>query len=76
MKIEQENIFGIVGRAMRELRNAKMHKEAKELGEAIQGAQSYELACKMVEDYLALIPAVSEEEVNAEWDRHWAGEEE
>ena len=76
MKTKQENIFGVVGRAQRKLRNAKMHKEADELGEAVWGAQSYELACKMVEDYLALIPAVSVEEADAEWDRHWAGEEE
>ena len=70
--MSQENIFGLVGRAMRKLRHAGMRKEAQELGEAVQGAQSYEIACKMVDDYLDLIPKPTEAEIEADWDRHWA----
>ena len=71
MQIEQENIFGIVGRAMKQLRRAKMGDKASELAQKVQECKSYKEACDLVDFYLAQIP-YDEEKADREWDRLWA----
>jgi len=75
--MNHENIFGIVGKAMRELSHAGMHDEAKELSSTMWECKSYDEAVMLVNKFLGMIQEskMSEEEADAEWDRHWAGEE-
>jgi len=65
-----DNIFGIVGNAMKQLRRAKMSDKADELAQKVNDCKSYDEACALVATYLAMLPD-AEGKADKEWDEHW-----
>jgi len=63
-----DNIFGIVGDAIRQLKRAGLRDKAKELPIKINKTKSYDEACALVDKYLEAIP---EKDADKEWDEYW-----
>lgn len=70
-----DNIFGIVGEAMRELRKAGMDDKGRELATRVRDCQSYDEAVALVDSYLALIEK-SQADIDREWDEYWMEQDE